>query len=55
MDTLVKELYDTLKEAHDHLCYCGYGDSWERECAEEAKLDEKIEKALKRAEEEGLS
>ena len=33
-----KELYKLLDEAVDHLNYCGYGDSWERECAEEIKI-----------------
>ena len=28
-----------LKEAYDHLEYCGYGDSWERECSEQLQED----------------
>jgi hypothetical protein len=36
-----KNVYKLLKEAYDHLNYCNYGDSWERECAEslQKKLD----------------
>ena len=40
------ELYDALKEASAHLDYCGYGDRYERDCARESGLMEKIEKAL---------
>lgn len=47
---LEKKLLATLKLAHEHLEYCNYGDAWERECAEAAKLSEKIEEAIKEAE-----
>ncbi len=43
------ELLDALKDAEDHLEYCGYGDKWERECAREDGLAEKIEKAIAKA------
>lgn len=43
-------LLDALNAAHEHLEWCGYGDSWERECAMEAKLPQKIEAALAEAE-----
>lgn len=43
---LIQQLVDALQEASDHLEYCGYGDNWERECALEAKLPQKIELAL---------
>ena len=33
-----------LGESRDHHEYCGWGDSWERECAE--PLQKKIEEAL---------
>jgi len=36
-----------LQAAKEHLEYCGYGDKWERECAEASKLEEQIEEALK--------
>lgn len=39
-------LASSLKLARDHLDYCGYGYSWERECAREKKLEEKINEAL---------
>ena len=42
----VNELREALQLASDHLDYCGYGDSYERECARESKLEEKIEQAL---------
>ena len=43
-------LREALKAAQDHLDYCGYGDSWERECAEIAGLPAQIEKTLKETE-----
>lgn len=49
-NALVKQLYEALQAASEHLDYCGYGDSWERECARESKLEEKIAAALKAAE-----
>ena len=51
MDKLTELLGEALQEASDHLDYCGYGDHWERECATEAKLPQKIEAALKALEE----
>lgn len=39
-------LQDALEAAQAHLEYCGWGDSWERECAEHAGLPEKIQAAL---------
>jgi hypothetical protein len=39
-------LRDLLSEAYDHLEYCGWGDSWERECA--GDLPERIAKAIGR-------
>lgn len=47
--TSVRRLYNALTDAKDHLEYCGYGDSWERECADAAKLPKKIEDALEGA------
>lgn len=40
------DLYELLVDAKEHLDYCNYGDSWERECAIESKLKERIEKIL---------
>ena len=53
MDTItdkekIKLLRDALDLAWKHLDYCGYGDSWERECARSSKLDEKIADAMER-------
>lgn len=39
-------LVTALKEAGDHLEYCGYGDAWEREAAVDSGLREKIADAL---------
>lgn len=36
------DLLAMLIEAEAHLSYCGYGDSWERECAQASKLEERI-------------
>ena len=44
------ELLEALKSAQAHLEYCGYGDKWERECAREDKLSERISKAIAKAE-----
>ncbi len=27
-----------LKEAYGHLIYCGFGDSWERECSKDLQI-----------------
>jgi len=35
-----------LKKAREHLEYCGYGDSYERACAQDEGLPEKISGAL---------
>jgi hypothetical protein len=41
------DLVEALEAAESHLDYCGYGDEWERECAE--GLPEKIASALSAA------
>lgn len=41
-------LREALQAAQAHLDYCGYGDKWERECAAEEKLEEKINDALEK-------
>ncbi len=48
MHTLVKKLGDALKDASEHLDYCGYGDSYERSCATDRPqpLDVQIEEAV---------
>lgn len=47
------KLAEALDAAISHLDYCGYGDSWERDCAKQSKLSEKLEAAMKEAEEAG--
>lgn len=42
----VKELGAALRSAQEHLEWCGYGDSYESECARNQGLPELIEKAL---------
>ncbi len=44
------ELLEALIDAKEHLEYCGYGDKWERECAESEGLEDKINKAIAKAE-----
>lgn len=44
--TDLEQALNLLKEATDHLEYCGYGDSWERECAVKDKLPERLNKFL---------
>ena len=46
---IAKKLLKILKEASEHLDYCGYGDSWERDCA--GSLSEKIASTIQQAEE----
>lgn len=45
-DTLLK----ALKAAQEHLQYCGYGDSYERDCANAVHLDQQICAAILQAE-----
>lgn len=52
---LETKLLAALEAAGEHLDYCGYGDAWERECAEAAKLREQIEEAIQAAQEAALS
>lgn len=42
----VKSLLEALQEAQAHLEFCGYGDSYERDVADSAKLPERIEAAI---------
>ena len=37
-DELIILLGDALLEASAHLDYCGWGDSWERECSKNIRL-----------------
>lgn len=45
-----KKLALLFLEASAHLGYCGFGDAWERECAKEDKLPERLEKMSTRIE-----
>ena len=40
------ELLDLFLETLEHLEYCNWGDSWERECSED--LRKKVKKFLKK-------
>ena len=43
----LENIINALKEASDHLDYCGYGDSWERGVNDgDDPLNKKIEEAL---------
>lgn len=42
-----EELEKAFRDAMAHLDYCGYGDSWERECARDSGLISDLEKVLK--------
>jgi len=48
---LIDVLGSALTEASEHLDYCGYGDAWERECADSESLPGKIETAVEKYEE----
>lgn len=52
---LEQQLLEALVAASDHLDYTGYGDSWERECAQASKLEEKIHAAIEAAKNAGFS
>lgn len=41
-----ERLLIALTEASKHLDYCGYGDAWERECAQHDRLEGRIKAAL---------
>jgi len=43
------ELLEALEVAYGHLEYCNYGDSWERECAVDAKLPQMLEAVIAKA------
>lgn len=45
---LFKELREVLELAGSHLEYCNYGDKWERECAFEDKLPQRIAEILEK-------
>jgi hypothetical protein len=47
---IMQLLLNALKAARDHLEYCGYGDSWERECAQASGLENQIKKAVEAGE-----
>jgi hypothetical protein len=51
---LEKQLFEALVLAQSHLDYCGYGDSWERECAQASGIEKKIDAAIKAGEDAGL-
>ncbi len=40
------ELLEALEAAEEHLNFCGWGDKYERECARDEKLPEKIRAAI---------
>jgi hypothetical protein len=43
------DLLEALIAAQRHLEYCGYGDDYERECARDEKLPQKIDAAIAKA------
>lgn len=52
---LEEQLFNVLTDAEQHLEYCGWGDSWERECAYDSKLPDRVTAALKAADLTGAS
>jgi chromosome segregation ATPase len=46
----LKQTREALNDAKEHLDYCGWGDSWERECAKAQGLEPKVDAALDAAE-----
>ena len=43
---VLRKVVMALKAARDHLDYCGYGDAWERECAQALGTEKKIKEGL---------
>lgn len=39
IETELEKVKRLLKAAYDHLNYCGYGDTWERECSEKLQKE----------------
>lgn len=50
LNGLITQLKDALEDAENHLDFTGYGDSYERDCARQERLPEKIQEAIKAAE-----
>jgi hypothetical protein len=48
---VLQQVLTALVDASDHLDYCGYGDSWERECAQAQGLKQKIKEAIEAGQE----
>lgn len=46
---LSQKLLEALVKAEQHLSWCGYGDSYERDCAKDDKLPEFLESVIKEA------
>jgi thioredoxin-related protein len=49
LERINRELLKALLLAQEHLEYCGYGDTWEREVASAKRLRERIDKAISNA------
>lgn len=48
-EEIIAGLLDALVAAKEHLDWAGWGDSYERECARDAKLPERINDAIAKA------
>lgn len=46
MEEVIKKLIEALEAANNHLDWIGWGDSYERGCANDDHLPEKIQEAL---------
>ena len=51
LEQRIEELEEALRLAVNHLDYCGWGDSYERGCARDEGLPEKLAQALAQQEE----
>ena len=50
MKKTIQQMVNALNKSLDHHEYCGWGDSWERECAKHHKLPEQIKDAIAQGE-----
>lgn len=52
---IIFKLLSALTKAKEHLDYCGYGNEWERECADAINLEEEINTAIEFANANGYT
>lgn len=54
-ENLIRELVSALVGAAEHLDWIGWGDRYERDCAAEAGLQNRVGSAIEKAKEQGYA